>query len=171
VTARYRPVVPIEFEEIRFYRHECAAVVAVMHQLDQVGDGGGWINFSPVLTEDEERRVPTRSGLGAWFSGRGPAMAMGTWTPRAMGPKPRNAQIGLAHGTGPNALSRLSELGIGLPSTWVKRQDHAKHGVVAELPDGVDEEQVIEWLITAATMLRTVVEPGNQWVAIIHRPV
>jgi len=141
-----------------------------MRDLDGVGGGEGWINFSPILTEDEEARVPMRSGLAAWFSGRGPAMAMGTWTPRARGQKPRNAQIGLEHGTGPNALARLAELGIGLPAGWVKRQDHAKHGVVAELPADVDEGQVIEWLITAATMLRTVVEPGNQWIATVHRP-
>lgn len=160
----------IELREIRFNRHDCGDIVAAMQALDAVGRGEGWINFSPVLTEDEEARVPMRSGLAAWFSGRGPAMAMGTWTPRAVGAKPRNAQIGLEHGTGPNALPRLSELGIGLPDGWVKRQDHAKHGVVAELPPGTDEEQVIEWLVTAATMLRTVVEPGNTWVAVVHSP-
>ncbi len=159
-----------EIEEISFSRHESAAVAAVMRTLDEKGDGEGWINFSPVLDDDDEARLPVRSGLAAWFSGRGPAMAMGTWTPRSTGRRSHPAQIGLEHGTGPDSLLRLDDLGLGLPSGWVKRQDHAKHGIVAELPDGVDHAQVVEWLITAATTLRTVVEPGIQWTAMVHRP-
>ncbi len=125
----------------------------------------------PELSEEDEARVPSRSGLGAWFSGRGPAVAMATWTPPAVGRRPRPAQIGLAHGTGPDALPRLEELGLGLPTGWLKRQDHARNGIVAELPDRVDEGLVIEWLVTAATVLRTVVEPGNDWLARVHQPI
>ena len=71
---------------------------------------------------------------------------------------------------GPKALDRLDELGVGLPAGWVKRQDHAKHGIVAELPPGEDPAKVITWLIVAATVLRTVVEPGQEWVAQVHEP-
>ena len=95
---------------------------------------------------------------------------MATWIPSARGRKPRPAQIGLAHGTGPKALDRLNELGVGLPAGWVKRQDHAKHGIVAELPAGEDPNRVITWLVVAATVLRTVVEPGHEWAALVHEP-
>ena len=141
-----------------------------MRRLEGRGDGEGWINFHPMLTDEERTRIPERTTLGEWFSGRGPAVAMGTWTPPATGAKPRLAQIGLAHGTGPKALVRLDELGVGLPDGWVKRQDHAKHGVVADLPTGEDPSRIITWLIVAATVLRTVVEPGEQWAALVHEP-
>ena len=90
--------------------------------------------------------------------------------PRQRGAKPRPAQIGVEHGTGPKALDRLAEVGVKLPQGWVKRQDHAKHGIVAELPDGEDPSVVITWLIVASTLLRTVVEPGEDWIALVHEP-
>ncbi len=156
--------------EIPFHRDEQQSVAAAMRRLEARGDGEGWINFSPMLTDEEQARVPERTTLGDFFSGRGPAVAMATWTPSAGGRKPRPAQIGLAHGTGPKALDRLDELGVGLPTGWVKRQDHAKHGIVAELPVGEDPGRVITWLIVAATVLRTVVEPGQEWAALVHEP-
>lgn len=158
----------ITIVEIPFHRDEQQFVSAAMRRLEARGDGEGWINFHPQLTDEERARVPERTALGDWFSGRGPAVAMGTWTPAAFGGKPRSAQIGLAHGTGPKALERLDELGLGLPAGWVKRQDHAKHGVVADLPAGEDPSRVVTWLIVAATVLRTVVEPGAQWTALVH---
>ncbi len=161
---------PVEVDEIRFKRHQPDNVVVAMQRLTRHGTGDGWINFLPELSEEEEARVPVRSMLGAWFSARGSAVAMATWTPAATGRRPGPAQIGLDHGTGPKALARLDDLGIGLPVGWVNRQDHAKNGIVAELPNGVAESLVIEWLITAATALRTVVEPGDNWVARVHRP-
>lgn len=80
------------------------------------------------------------------------------------------AQIGLEHGTGPKALERLAEIGVGLPEQWVIRQDHAKHGIVAELPVDENPSVVVTWLIVAATVLRTVVDPGEQWIALVHEP-
>jgi len=160
----------METREILFHRDEPSEVVEAMAELARRGDGAGWINFRPLLDEDDLAHVPVRTTLGAWFSGRGPAIAMGTWMPPTTGSKAKPAQVGLAHGTGPNALARLDELGLGLPDGWVKRQDHAKHGVVAELPRDVDPAQVLTWLIVAATVLRTVIEPGTQWVAEVHLP-
>lgn len=156
--------------ELAFHRDQHADVAEAMRRLAARGDGKGWVNLLPALSEEEHDRVPDRSGLGAWFSGRGPAIAMATWTPPATIGRPRPAQVGLEHGTGPNALDRLAEIGVGLPEGWIKRQDHAKHGIVAELPPGVDPSVVITWLIVAATVLRTVVEPGEQWLARVHEP-
>ena len=156
--------------EIMFHRDEHQSVGAAMKRLEARGDGEGWINLEPLLTDEEQARLPERTTLGEWFSGRGPAVAMGTWQPPARLGKPRPAQVGLAHGTGPKALDRLAEIGVGLPDTWVKRQDHAKHGIVADLPPDEDPSRVITWLIVAATVLRTVVEPGTEWVAQVHEP-
>lgn len=130
----------------------------------------GWINLHPVLDEDEQARLPDRSGMAAWFSGRGPAVATATWMPATGGRRPAPAQIGLEHGTGPRALDRLAEAGVPLPTGWVRRQDHAKHGVVAELPGDVSPSVVITWLIVAGTVLRTLVEPGEEWLALVHEP-
>ena len=160
----------ITITDIGFHRDEYQRVVAAMEQLEGRGDGQGWINFTPCLTEEEHARVPERSALGDFFAGRGPAVAMATWTPAARGAKPRPAQIGVEHGTGPKALARLAEVGVELPQGWIKRQDHAKHGIVAELPDGEDPAVVITWLIVAATLLRTIVEPGEDWIALVHEP-
>ncbi len=158
----------ITITEVPFHRDEHEAVAEAMRRLADRGDGQGWINLQPVLSEDEYNRVPDRSGLGAWFSGRGPAVAMATWTPPTREGRVRPAQIGLEHGTGPKALERLAEVGVGLPECWFKRQDHAKHGIVAELPSDENPSVVITWLIVAATVLRTSVEPGEQWIALVH---
>lgn len=158
----------ITITEVLFHRDEHEAVAEAMRRLTNRGDGQGWINLQPVLSEDEYNRVPDRSGLGAWFSGRGPAVAMATWTPPTREDRVRPAQIGLEHGTGPKALERLAEIGVGLPERWFKRQDHAKHGIVAELPSDENPSVVIAWLIVAATILRTSVEPGEQWIALVH---
>lgn len=156
--------------EIGFHRDDVKLVAAAMQRLDRRGDGEGWVNFQPWLTDDEHARLPERTTLGDWFSGRGPAVAMATWMPAARGRKPRPAQVGVEHGTGPGALDRLAEAGIELPDGWFKRQDHAKHGIVAELPEGQDLAAVVRWLLIAATRLRTVVEPGDDWIAVIHEP-
>ncbi len=163
-------VVAITITEVPFHRNEHEAVTDAMRRLTERGDGQGWINLQPALSDEEYNRVPDRSGLGAWFSGRGPAVAMATWTPPTLEGRMRPAQIGLEHGTGPKALERLAEIGVGLPERWVTRQDHAKHGIVAELPADEDPSVVITWLIVAATVLRTVVEPGEHWIAVVHEP-
>lgn len=168
--SRYGQKMAFETEAVEFHRDESEPVVAAMVELADRGDGEGWINIGPLLDEDQQRRVPERSGLAAWFSGRGPAVALATWTPPATGRKPRLAQLGVAHGTGPDALKRLDELGLGLPAGWVKRQDHAKHGIVVDLPHSADPAAIVRWLIAASTVLRTIVEPGTTWGAEIYRP-
>jgi hypothetical protein len=154
---------------IEFDRHDTSAVVAVMQELEAIGGSVGWINIGPALTDEEAAGIPTRSGLAAWFSGRGPAMPMGTWMPASLDGRPRAAQIGVEHGTGPNALDRLEEAGLVLPHDWTRRQDHAKHGVVADLPADADLASAVDWLIAAVTVLSTVVALGDSWTAVVYR--
>ncbi len=154
---------------IEFDRGDPSGLLAVMDEFATAGDKPGWINLSPSLDDQDAAQVPTRSGLAAWFSGRGPAIPMATWTPAVTRGRLRPAQIGLEHGTGPNALPRLRDAGISLPSGWTKRQDHAKHGVVVELPADVDHRAVVDWLVAAAVNLSPVVSVGSRWAAVVHR--
>jgi len=156
-------------EIIRFSRSDFDAVVEAMRSIERVG--GGWINIGPWLPDDVMAEVPVRSGLGAWFSGRGPQIPMATFIPGSeTGRRPVLAQVGVEHGTGPNALTRLSEEGHPLPTGWTPRQDHAKHGIVAELPSLAALSEVVAWMIEAITFLSPFVEVGDRWRAVVHRP-
>ena len=155
---------------VEFTRAAVDEVVAVMDELTSAGDGKGWINIGPALTDEEAASVPVRSGLSAWFSGRGPAVPMATWTPAATTARPRPAQVGVEHGTGPDALERLREAGSALPGTWTKRQDHAKHGIVADLPGEVSAGDVVRWMVDAVSVLSNGLVRRDAWMAVVHRP-
>jgi hypothetical protein len=151
-------------EVIEFRLDDTSAVERAMAELAE--RGSGWINLGPALSAAEWEAVPHRTGLVAWFSSRGPAVPMATWTPGRPGP----AEIGVAHGSGPRAVERLGDEGLALPPGWQKRQDHAKHGIVAEIPDGADPHVVIDWLVGAMTRLSMVLPAGEWWMAEVHRP-
>lgn len=132
---------------------------------------GGWINIEPRLPEDVLAQMPPRSGLGAWFSGRGPQLPMATWMPSSVsGRRLVPAQVGIEHGTGRNALDRLKESGHPMPEAWTRRQDHAKHGIVAELSADVAPADVVSWLVEATASLSEAISLGDRWQAVIHRP-
>jgi hypothetical protein len=157
-------------EGVEFSRSDPRPLVARLRAIADRGDGEGWVNIGPALSDEEYTAVPPRSGLGAWFSGRGPVVPMATWMPPMEGDRPRPAQIGISHGTGPNALPRLEEVGLVLPATWTKKQDHAKHGIVAEIPDDADYSSMIDWLIRAMSHLSDAIPVGDRWIAEIHLP-
>jgi hypothetical protein len=148
---------------IEFTDDDISPLVERMDALTRRGDG--WINIGPGLTPEEFAALPTRSTVAKWVSGRGPAVPMATWTPASTKGRGSPAQIGLAHGTGPNALERLKDAGLSLPSGWQKKQDHAKNGIVAELPATVDHEAVIGWLLAAISELSDRVAAGPDWIA------
>lgn len=139
-----------------------------MRHLAARPDGQGWVNIGPDLPEEAHALIPARTGLAAWFSGRGPAIAMGTWIPAS--PKGHPAQVGIEHGTGPKALVRLADVGVSLPAGWRKRQDHAKHGIVIDLPPGLDHDEIVGWMLEACAALMSIVESGDDWLAVVHAP-
>lgn len=151
---------------IEFTRDQTGRLLARMDELSR--SGKGWINIGPGLTPEEFSTLPPRSTLAKFFSGRGAAVPMATWTPGAAGGRGSPTQVGLDHGTGPNALDRLREAGVALPSGWVKRQDHAKHGIVAEIPEAVTHDAVIEWLLPAMVALSPRVRVGVDWIAEVY---
>ncbi|MEM7142816.1 MAG: hypothetical protein AAF548_17465 [Actinomycetota bacterium] len=160
----------ITVDVVEFTSIDPSPLVREMDAMAASGDGDGWINFGPALSPEEFAAVPHKTGLGKWFSGRGPAVPMATWTPGVVDGKPRAAQIGLQHGTGPSALDRLEETGLSLPATWIKKQDHAKHGIVAEVPVDGDGEQLVRWLLRAMAELSPLIPTGSQWLAEVNRP-
>jgi hypothetical protein len=148
---------------IEFTRDDTASLLARMHELSAVGSG--WINIGPGLTPEEFASLPPRSALSKWVSGRGPAVPMATWTPRSTGGRGSPCQVGIAHGTGPNAIARLEDAGVELPAGWRKQQDHAKNGIVAEVPDSVAHDAVVDWMIRAMVALSPRVKVGEDWIA------
>jgi len=64
----------------------------------------------------------------------------------------------------------MSEAGAAMPVGWVRRQDHAKHGIVAELQPDVRLADVVDWLLQAITELSDFVPAGDRWRAVVHRP-
>lgn len=153
---------------VEFTRSDPAPLLAWIDRLSEAGDGSGWINFGPALTPEEFASVPHRSGLGKWFSGRGPAVPMATWTPPDAAGGNGPAMVGVQHGTGPNALDRLRAAGLDLPPGWTRKQDHAKHGIVAELPDHPDGRAMVGWLIDAMRELSPLIPTGEEWLAEVH---
>lgn len=148
---------------IEFTDDDVSPLVERMAALEQRGEG--WINLGPGLTPEEFATLPTQSTVAKWISGRGPAVPMATWTPASTKGRGSPAQIGLAHGTGPNALDRLEDAGLALPGGWQKKQDHAKNGIVAELPAVASHEAVVGWLLAAITALSDRVSVGSDWIA------
>lgn len=156
--------------EIVFQRDDVGPVLEAMNRLAQRGDGQGWLNVRPTLTAEQALAIPGRSGLAAWFSGRGPELPLATWTPAARQPRHRSGQVGVAHGGGPNGLDQLAARGVAPSDGWVKRQDHAKHGIVFDLPVDADLAAVVAWMVDAVAGFCVVIEPGPDWLATVYEP-
>ncbi len=123
----------------------------------------------PRPTEEQHQRLPTPSMLGAWFSARGPVVPMATWIPGSSTPRVRPATIGIEHGVGPKALDQLREAGLPLPAGWRKVQDHAKRGIVVEIPESVGHAVVLRWLVDACWSLCGI-EIDDHWSAVVNSP-
>lgn len=155
-------------ETIPFAKADPAAVVLEMQALADRGDGQGWINIGPGLRDDQIDRLPPQTLVGRWFSGRGPAVPMATWTPPRRDPA-AGPVVGIEHGAGPKALDRLRDAGAPLPAGWRKVQDHAKHGIVAHPRPEASHHEVLAWLLSACWAL-CAIDIEDHWLAEVHRP-
>ena len=156
-------------ETIAFEWSDTSPVVAEMEGLAARGDGRGWINIGPGLRDDQIARLPQLTMLGRWFSGRGPAVPMGTWAPPQGDPGSSLPTVGIEHGAGPKALDRLRDAGAPLPGGWRKVQDHAKNGVVVHPALGASHDEVLRWLLSACWALCPI-DIEDHWLAEVHRP-
>ncbi len=155
----------LQQELFRFRRSEPAEAEARVRRL--MAAGTGWINLQPMV--DDIGLSEGSFALQRVLSSRGPRIPLGTFVPASAGRRPTPASIGLEHPSGPKALEQLAELGIVRPAGWVKKQDHAKRGIVLELAADADPEQIVRWLLDAATALAGV-PVGEWWVASVHLP-
>lgn len=128
----------------------------------------GWVNIEPILPDGVE---PPRPGVWAFlgFKGRDPLMA--TWMPGpAKGDGFEPTKVGLAHSAGHKAVVHLAEGGLPVPEGWRVVQDNAGRGVIAEVDDGADLGETVDWLLAAAERLATTPLTGR-WRALFYRSV
>jgi hypothetical protein len=156
-------------DTITFVTDDTSEIESAMQTLSARGDGAGWINIGPALTDEQHRQLPAPSMVGSWFSARGPIVPMATWTPAVQRARPRPVTVGIEHGVGPKALEQLREAGLPLPVGWRKIQDHAKRGVVVEVSASVEHRVVIEWLVSACWALCGI-DVDDHWSAVVNRP-
>lgn len=94
---------------------------------------------------------------------------VGTWIPGAptrSGFEPTT--IGLQHGMGQRLLLALREAGQGVPDGWKTLQDHARRGVVLQIPDDTDPAVVLDWIMRVSEIVLPT-DPTGRFVATIHR--
>lgn len=144
--------------EVPFHEDDLSPAIDAVTAIERAGSG--WVNLVPEVAEGEE--PPPRSLLAWFFSNRGDAVPMITWSP-ASRPGGR-ATVGLAHGSGPRGLVRLSEEGLERPDGWFKVTDHARRGIVLTVPAASDRADAVHWLLTAAHVLCSVPLTGH-WLA------
>lgn len=127
----------------------------------------GWVNFEPAVHAEDV--PPPDDGPFSLFSARGPAVPLATWTPASAPRRGRSdpAMIGLQHPAGSRARPLLQRLGHAVPDGWPVTQDHAKKGLVVAVPATAAHEDVVVWLLTAATVLSTVPLTGA-WRAAVY---
>ena len=166
---RFGVVGPFSSETVAFESSDTSAVVRAMQTLAARGDGLGWINIGPGLRDDQIDQLPPPSPLARWFSGRGPAVPMATWTPPRQVRPASPPTVGVAHGAGPKALDRLRDAGAPLPAGWRKVQDHAKNGIVVQPAAGESHRDVLRWLLSACWALCPI-DIEDHWLAEVHRP-
>lgn len=141
-------------------------VVAVMKAMCEAHEG--WVNFEPAVHLDDV--PPSGSGFFSLFSARGPAVPFGTWTPPSAPRRGRAepALIGLQHPAGGKAKPLLERLGHPVPDGWAVTQDYVKKGMVVAVPGTAAHDDVVRWLLRAATLLSTVPVTG-EWRAAVYR--
>ena len=140
-------------------------IVAAMEAMS--GAHEGWINFEPAVHVEDA--PPPGGNFFSLFSGRGPAVPLGTWTPPSAPRRGRGepAMVGLQHPAGGKAKPLLEKLGHPVPHGWPVTQDYVKKGMVVAVPPTAGHEDVVRWLLRAATLLSTVPLTG-QWRAVMY---
>ena len=117
-------------------------------------DAAGWINLRPDL---DELPPPPRGWFGNVFSNRGPAAPLATW-------HPGERAAGIEHGIGSKLGDRAD-----VPAGWRVVQDHPRRGLVVQVPTGVDDADVVRWLVDLGERLSPL-PTGGRWTAVVFSP-
>lgn len=155
----------IDARYIEFDPRRLDEVVTTMAAISEAHEG--WLNFEPAVDVDDV--PPPDAGFFSVFSGRGPAVPLGTWTP-ATSPRRGRAEpamIGLQHPAGGKAKPLLERFGHPVPDGWRITQDYARKGMVVAVPPATAHIDVLRWLLGAAPLLTTVTLTG-QWRAVVY---
>jgi hypothetical protein len=139
----------------------------VLAAMADLAGGAGWLTLDPAI--DERFPAPSENLFGKIVSGRGPAVPRATWVPADVARRrPEPMSVGILHGTGSDAMSRLAEKDITLPDRWRIVADHSKRGLVAWVPIDIPLDQVLAWTLTASRALTRIPLTGR-WRAAVHR--
>ncbi len=154
-----------EPQYVEFQPDRAEEVVAAMEAVGRAG--AGWVNFEPAVEVDHV--AAAGSSTFAMFSGRGPVVPLGTWTPAQAPRRGRGepAMLGLQHPAGSKAKPLLAEHGHPVPDGWVVVQDHVRKGLVVALPEHITATEALSWLLRAARLLSTIPLSGG-WRAAIY---
>ena len=142
-----------QFRTLKFSPTTVGPVIDLMDRYRYTSDSIFWFNIEPDV---DERSVHTGSIFWKAFSSRGPRIPQFTWTSatdRKGNFQP--SEIGLTHPTGIAVLDRIKSFQINVPNEWQLIQDHPKRGIVFQLPETYDPEEVVEF----ATSVIPVVSP------------
>jgi hypothetical protein len=129
-------------EVVSFGPDDLAPVLAALRP-------GTWVNLQPEVELDDDR---TSSGFFGIFGGRGPAVPLCTWVPA-------ERAAGIQHDAGPKLARR-----IDIPPGWRVTQDHPRRGLVVDVPEGVADAAVLQWLVATGEAICSVPRRGP-WVA------
>ena len=152
-----------EPEEVEFVQSNRDAVVARMAEL--AAERSGWANFLPGIPDDVY--VP-RQGLLRFFGARGPEALMATWVPGEQGrPGTEPMTVGIQHAAGHRMVPALTEAGLPLLDGWRVLQDHSWRGLVVVVPDDVDLDHLLGWLLAATEQAATFPLTGS-WKAAFY---
>jgi hypothetical protein len=148
---------------MRFSADDLVEVSALVSEL--LGRAaGGWINLRPEVEEELDQAVAT-SPVSKLFTARGPMVPMVTIVASSgAGRRGPVHSVGLEHRGGPKALDTLRSGGVERPDGLVRRQDHAKRGLVLEFGDSLSTETLIRFVVDAAVALTPIVLP-DVWLA------
>jgi hypothetical protein len=150
-------------EIVEFRPDDAGPVLAAMAALTAAQ--AGWITLQPGIRPQDA--PPQRSMLAGLFSGTGPPVPVCTWVAPESGQKPPHAELGILHQTGPKAVARLDDAGIGVPDRWVVLADHPRRGLVIAVNPQSGHDEVLDWLLRAGAALTRVPLTGT-WQAAVH---
>jgi hypothetical protein len=141
----------LDSREISFRIDDIDGIVADMIDLAQAADGQRWLNVGPDV---DESQIPTGSVAWRIFSSRGPVIPKVTWLPEhTVKGKRQHTEVGIAHATGANAIGRLADAGVAVPTGWVTVQDHTRRGILFAVPPGDKPERVLTLAVRALRVL------------------
>lgn len=153
--------------DVEFLEFDPDASGEVLAAMADLAGGTGWVTLDPAI--DDRFPAPEQNLFGKIVSGRGPAVPRATWVPADVERRrPEPMSVGILHGTGADAISRLAEKEIVLPDRWRVVADHSKRGLVAWVPIDIPLDEVLAWTLTASHALTRVPLTGR-WRAAVHR--